>query len=67
MREVKDHAIFRERCDAGIRKRWTLSLSLWDPDVEEVTTGDCNDSDYEMEKPCVISLLVKTEIMTQTV
>lgn len=29
-------------------------------------TGDDNGSDYEMEKPCLISPLVKPETVTQT-
>lgn len=38
--EVKDQAIFRYLFYAGIRKRWKLSLSLQDPDVERSKTND---------------------------
>lgn len=68
LNEVKGQAIFGEIFHAGIRKWWKLSLSLYDPNGEATKTSDYKD--YRMEKPSplvrLISLLVKTETMTQT-
>lgn len=36
---------------ARIRKRWKLSLSLCDPDVEKIKNDDCKYSDDSMDKP----------------